>query len=111
MHLFDGDGETVQLKVFIDGAIAEVAKASAQSISATASPVSNKSTLSVAVTTRDEKLINVLAYDTTTGQFRKLAAESKDNETLLVEALEKAANRIVAAITSQKGAGRPAGKG
>jgi hypothetical protein len=105
LKLFDSDGKTVRVKVFVDGAPTGSAKASARSITIGPISVSNAPTLNVAVTTRDERIISVLPYDTRARQFTKSAAETKNNETVLLDALEKAVTRIVAAVDRQAGAG------
>ena len=105
LTLYDDEG-AIRIKVFVDGQAADLTEETEKSIIATVRPHGNKNRLPVVVTTRHEKIINVLEYDLTQKKLRKPGGQPKDDEQNLVKAIEKAADKIVAAIHSKKGAGR-----
>jgi hypothetical protein len=105
LTLYDGEG-AISIKVFVDGQVADLTEETEKSIIATVRPNGDKNLLPVVVTTRYEKIINVLEYDLKQKKLRKHGGQPKDDEQTLVKVIEKAADKIVAAIHSKKGAGR-----
>jgi hypothetical protein len=117
LKLFDGKGK-IRVDVFVDGELTDLVEAPDKSIIATAPLKRERDMLTVVVTTRQGNMISLLQYDAKKKQFRKPVGESavdesKEDQPTLVNVIETlnnvidgAANKIVAAIHSQKRAGR-----
>jgi hypothetical protein len=108
LKLFDDDG-AIRIKVFVDGEPADLARATARSIIVKAPPRPDGGPFTVVVVTaNDGKLLNVLECE---GNEKIPVEDLTDDESNLIKVIQDATNRIVAAITSQKGAGRPPRQG
>jgi hypothetical protein len=102
LKLFDEKGD-IRVDVFVDGELVKSEKKTKDSIVVKRPTGGAGKTSTVVVAANDGKLLNVVQYD---GTVRRRSIDSVAEETALIKAIKASTAQIVAAINSQKGAGR-----
>jgi hypothetical protein len=94
LRLFANDKETVLIKAFVDGAFVEPTKKTDESVNVRLTPGVRDETSRIVMTTKDDKILNVLRYDGS----KAIATKDPPDDASILRDIAAAVQRIADGI-------------